>query len=211
MEFSWGDVFRFAATAGVITTVLNQGVGWWRESRKERRQQTAVAVYMALRIAIALETYASLCQTFNEGNKNAYHPPDQEFPNWDTHLPDLPAYPDDAEGWRALDSRLAARALNFPNRIAASRKIVSSTIEYVEHELDDCLEEQASERGLEAWRLAQALRAKYGIEKADVVWDFADDLENSLKRIARERAGKKAKRDSFGKKVAAYLKERGGF
>lgn len=102
---------------------------------------------------MTLEAYAYECASWIEQNRDATHLPDQEFPEWNGKLPDLPAYPDDTEGWRAVDRKLAGRALNLRNMLTSSQGMIWTTGEYSEHEFGSALEEHASTRGLDAWEL----------------------------------------------------------
>jgi hypothetical protein len=135
---------------------------------------------MAMRLAVILEAYASACSEFIADNSGKETPPDQEYPLWETGLPELSLYPDDTEGWRALNQKLAGRCLNFPNKISGSQAIIRSTIDYAMEDLEDTLNEEAAKRGLEAWSLARELRKQYGVEGADPVWDYAEGLAKTL-------------------------------
>jgi hypothetical protein len=95
-------------------------------------------------------------------------------------LPDLPSYPDDADGWRSLDRSLAGRALDLRNRIHVSQGLIYSTAEYTEEDLEYTLTEHAARRGLEAWGLAVGLRRKHKVESVDLIWDYADALQSEL-------------------------------
>src|SRR5258706_8914354 len=142
---------------------------------------------MAMRLAVILESYAYACSEFIADNANMQSPPDQEFPDWNITLPELLAYPDDLDGWRAIDRKLAGRCLNFRNRIHGSQGLISAALEYTIDDLEDIFNEQAAARGLEAWELAAALRSKHGGEQANPVSDFVDGLQTIL---ARQRARK---------------------
>jgi hypothetical protein len=145
------------------------------------------ASYLALRLAVLLESYANACSDFISENAHAEQDPDDRLPNWNASLPELPAYPDDDEGWRAIDRRLAGRALNLPNRIHVSQSIINWTIELNDDELGETLDEQAAARGLEAWKLAVQLRRMHSIEAVEMVWDFAEMLEKTLAKAQREK------------------------
>lgn len=151
---------------------------------------------MAMRLAVTLEFYASACAHFIEKNADMEPPPSEEFPAWQVNLPELPAYPDDADGWRAIDRALAGQCLNLRNKTHGSQSIISSTINYCMDELGDTLDEQAAARGIEAWKLAGALRRKHGVEGADTVWDYAAKLESTL-RTAEKSKQERQTRNAF--------------
>ena len=90
----------------------------YRDSHHRKLQ----AAYMAMRLAVILEFYASACAHFIQENANVQPPPPtEEFPEWTVELPELPAYPDDADGWRAIDRTLAGRCLNLRPRFTVAR------------------------------------------------------------------------------------------
>lgn len=135
-----------------------------------------------MRLAVSLEAYASSCLDFIYKNSNAQRHPDEQYPDWDVSLPDVSPYPDDTDGWKALDRRLAGECLNLRNKVHESQGLINSTIEYTPDDLEYELDRQAAKRGLEAWRLAARLRTQHGVEPADTEWDVAGELERKLKR-----------------------------
>lgn len=180
LEWDWpviGDQYLKPIANALVGAGLGTGIIQMLRDRRARRSHAA---YMAMRLAITLEFYASACSDLISANENAQTPPDEEYPAWDTGLPALPLYPDDAEGWRSIDRRLAGRCLNLRNKIDGSQGLIRSTIEFSEDYLGDTITLQAAERGKEAWDLAVALRRKHRIERADTVWDYADHLGRSI-------------------------------
>jgi hypothetical protein len=180
MELTLGKAITLAATTGVLTAVLTQlltgGREWWVAAGKKKTQ----AGYHALQLAVILEAHAYACAKFIMDNGNAQTPPDQEFPEWNVKLPELPQYPNDAEGWRAIDLQLAASALDLRNRISGSQADISSTIEFTVDELGETLDQQAAGRGLEAWEIAVALRRRHGVDPVELTWDFVEYMKNAL-------------------------------
>ena len=140
-----------------------------------------------VRLAVLLESYANACSDFISENAHAEPGPDDRLPDWNASLPKLSPYPVDDEGWRAIDRRLAGRALNLPNRIHASQTGITWTIELSDEELGETLDEEAAARGLEAWKLAAELRRAYNIEAVEIAWDFPEMLENTLAKAQREK------------------------
>ena len=136
-----------------------------------------------MRLSVILEAYASSCSSFIATNYCAEAPPDEQYPDWTTCLPELSSYPEDTEGWRTLNQKLAGRCLNFPNKIIGSQAVIRSTIEYDMHELGDNLELEAARRGLEAWSIACELRKKYGLGRAEPVWDYAKGLAETIAHV----------------------------
>lgn len=199
LSWDWSTLVKTAIGAGVGTATVQAALAIYRDHRQRKVQ----AAYMAMRLAVTLEAYASACSGFIATNAEAEIPDDEEFPNWSTQLPDLPPYPDDTDGWRAIRRTLAGRCLNFRNKIHGSQEIIYATAEYARDDLGDVLNVEAAERGLEAWTLAVALRRDSKIEAADTVWDYATGLEHTLERAkkamneSREQNAKFA-REMFG-------------
>jgi hypothetical protein len=116
-----------------------------------------------MRLAIALEGYTYSCWKLIVENQNAETPQDYEFPDWDPDLPMMPQYPDDPDGWRALDIDLANQVLSLPNQIEGGQAAIYAAIEFEEGHVQDVVEEQASKLGVDAWNLAGQLRHLYGL------------------------------------------------
>jgi hypothetical protein len=186
LSWDWATIAKSAIGAGVGAAAVQGFISLYRE----RRTTKAQASYMAMRLAVALESYAYACADFIGKNNNASHRQDEEFPDWDVSLPELAPYPIDPDGWRAIDPTIAGRCLNLPNKIHASQGLIGSIIEFKPEDLGDYLKQQAAARGWEAWQLATQLRGKYGIEPADTVWNFADWLERSASDAEKKIATK---------------------
>jgi hypothetical protein len=198
-----GGLLTFAATAGVISALLNQVFGIWRDSRAARRKRKSEAGYLALRLAALLEGYAYSCASFIGDNANAPHRPDQEFPHWNTKLPELPPFPEEKEGWHSIDLKLAGRALDLRNHIAGSQGVIFAAAEFAEDDLEDELEEHAGARGQEAWTLAKDLRRRYGLPPFVPVWDFTNSLESAVKRARKAKEERAERQHEFLQELAA--------
>jgi len=175
--WDWGSIVKTIIGAGVGSAII-QGLLPYLRDRRHRADQAA---YMSLRLAVTLEFYTLACADFVQKNQNAQRPPEAEYPDWDPELPELPPYPDDIDGWRAVDRGLASACLNLRNAIHASRGLVNATIEYSMDDLGDVLTEQAAKRGIEAWRIASKLRRVSNFDPVENSWDFVSMLETKLK------------------------------
>jgi hypothetical protein len=164
-----GAGFGTAAISGLLNLVRNY------------RHKSDLGAYLSLQLAVNLESYALKCADFCGDNRNAPHAPDEEFPNWNVNLPTLVAFPADADGWRALDRKLASRCMNLPNEISSAQGMIHSTAEYNTDDLGDELELRSASLGLKAWELARELRAKYHLGSPDLDWDFPEVLRLSAK------------------------------
>lgn len=180
--WDWATLGKTAVGAGFGTALVQGLISLIREWTQAKRKST----YLASRLAVTLEFFAMACADFIQDNKNAETGPDQEFPEWSLQLPELPAYPDDADGWMAIDVRLAERCLNLRNKIHCSQKLIETTIDLgLYDDLEDTLEAEAAGRGAEAWALAKTLRSKHGIVAADMQWDYADTLKATLRAVEK--------------------------
>jgi hypothetical protein len=171
---------------------------------RDRHQRKAQAAYMAMHLAVILEWYATACSELISRNERAQPPPDDEPTPVEAELPELPSYPSYPEGWRSIDRQLAGRCLNFPNKIHESRIAIEHAIEFLDYdEVGEGVTEQAAQRGLEAWKLATALRRRHGLEKAEVSWDYSKHLEETLSAAKKARSERQESSGLFFKGMAA--------
>ena len=177
----WSTLIQTFVGAGVGTAAVTGLISIYREHRHKKAQ----AAYMAMRLAVELEAFAADCSNLIASNSIAEQGPDQQFPDWNTEMPEIAPYPDDPEGWRAIDRKLAGRCLNFRNKIVGSRSAIAATVELSIDDLENELNEHIAARGLEAWQLAAALRRRHSVEDADVVWSFAGQLEETLRKAEK--------------------------
>ena len=158
---------------------------------------------MAMRLSVTLEGFAAECADLIQGNRNAQCHPDEQYPAWETHLPDLGAYPADENGWRHLNQGLASRCLNLTNKLVGSRSLIRDTIEYIDDEIEERVEIEAASRGMEAWQLASELRSTRGLPAADLVWDFLPTLRSGQRSMeTREEEQKEQRRQRAIEKAA---------
>ena len=102
-------------------------------------------------------------------------------------MPELLAYPEDGDGWRAIAPKLAGRAFGLRNKLHESKSVIRNNIESQKAELGWILDEQAALRGLEAWNMAVDLRKTCGIGPIDLEWDYPDYLKSALDRAVQQR------------------------
>lgn len=162
--------------AGLGAALVTGGIAVYRD----KRQQKALATYTAMRVAIALENYIYRSVDAITQNENAEDDPKDEFPHWNTVLAVPPDYPDDPEGWRALDIDLANRALAFPAVLHAKQRDTSQRAEEMNNEWLDHYMEASASLGVSAWQIADALRKRYKIRLGDDL-SPASDVAESLK------------------------------
>lgn len=176
---NWTTILQTIIGAGIGSAVI-QGV---LPILRERWEKSSRAAYMAIRLAVILEAYSAACASLIDANENAQHRHDERLPDWKTRLPELSGFPDDSEGWRALDRQLAGRCLSFRNKVTESQGLITSIIFFNDDAIGDTVEAEATARGLEAWRLATALRRSHKVEAAELVWDHIEHLERIERRL----------------------------
>ena len=200
-SWDWAFIGKTILGAGLGSAAVQALAGVLRD----RRERADRAGYMAMRLAVQLERFASECADLILSNKDAPHPPDQEFPNWDVHLPKLAEYPSDADGWRSIDRRFAGRALDLANRIDGSRSIIRATAEYNEDNLGGEVTIQAADRALEALEIAKGLRRVHGVQAEVPVWDYESTLNSERTKVIDDREDIRKRREEFGKRVGEYF------
>jgi hypothetical protein len=183
LGWEWGRFFIMIAGAGVGSAAVQVLMPVYRERRMRRKH----AVYMAMRLAVLMENFAWACANFIEDNHDVRILPGAEYPAWETALPELPAYPEDIDGWRALAPKLAVRVFGLRNKLHQSQSTIRNATDGNKSEFGCVLDEQAAARGLEAWRVAVDLRKNYGIEPIELEWDFPDYLRRAFDTAAKER------------------------
>ena len=169
--WDWGAMGRMFLSAGAATAcvqLLNPVI-------RDRRQSRRHAAYMAMRLAVALEAYSEGCADLVQRNAREAPRRNEEPSARTMALPTPPHYPEDLDGWKAIDHTLADRCLSFESRTRQSQAIIASIIGDGRR-LAGELETQAIERGLEAWDLAVELRKRHRLRPIDPVWNYADDL-----------------------------------
>ena len=201
--WDWGTIAKSAIGAGVGTALVQGAIGLWRDHRKN----TSHGAYLAMRLAVLFEAYATECGQFILDNGSAYQGPDEEHPHWDTTLPTLPVLPEDAEGWRSVDRELADRSLSIPNRIAGAQSMIRETIDLDTDRVGTELNRYSAELGSEAWALAAAFRKRYKLNQAKVVWDPSEALARAAASVeradqAREEARNRPRRPRGGEAAA---------
>jgi hypothetical protein len=206
LTVDWGTTGRTALSALVgagLGSALFQGIF---SLMGERRRKNAHATYLAMRIAVLLDAFGLACSDLINSNSAAEPSPNDEFPNWDIRIPEMPPYPEDIEGWVSLDRALASRCLRLRSKIRASQSLIYGTRDYAEHHLGEMVDEQVAAVGLDAWRLTAALHHKYRLDP--VGGEYASFLEEKETGIIKARNDRQAEtmlarqRRSMGKTSA---------
>jgi hypothetical protein len=182
LTVDWGTLGKTAISALVgagLGSALVQGAFSFIA---EKRQRAAHATYLAMRIAVLLDAFEAACSELINSNASAQRYPDERLPEWDIHLPELPPYPEDTEGWVSLDRALASRCLELRSQICARQKVIDATREYDDESLGEMVAKEAADLGLEASRLASGLRRKYRLCPAEDEYAASSEVEKRKRR-----------------------------
>lgn len=190
MDFTWTSMLKLAATTGIITTILNQVVGLLREIWANKRRKNSEATYLAMRLAIILEEFVIKC-VYRAWHDDADLTEGANELNYD--LPTLADYPQESD-WKSLDPTLAGRVLSFPNEIISAG--MSCQFQGVREGNKIASQDETIAAGINAWRLAQALRKKYHLKAITIGHiDFLDGAHAEI-QLRRKEYAERAKSGS---------------
>ncbi|MFV8598627.1 hypothetical protein [Ralstonia pseudosolanacearum] len=180
------DLATGALSAGVAAALLNQGIAWFKEHKRDAKALKLRQQHAALTLAVALERYALACahgvEAIRQGllEVSMYH--NATYAR--AEVPDLvlPAL-DDA---KCLPAALVARVLALPLEIRYAERQVDIQEDY---EGNVAAAEGTIPRvgrlGWDAWNTAIALRRQQGLPDAAPNVDFsAWDFRTCLREAA---------------------------
>jgi hypothetical protein len=204
---SWvTDIVTIAGPAGLVSAVLTHGLSGWRERRKSVRQ----GQYLALRLAVILERYASECNDLVariDAAADANVNPD----NYPTDLPPAPSYPEDDEGWRVLYSALAHRALALVvERNAAQAAVAEDWFHHGSTSAPFECSRLAAILGWEAWETAVDLRLRYSLPPYLARFPFNKSLFMRVRKNERDREAAVERMRQLAAEQASSRKDRTG-
>ena len=178
----WSDILKTVLGASVGSALLTGCFTLWRDRWKRKQDAT----HLAIRLVVILETFSSDCANLIFSNYNAVHFPEEELPHWFHRLPTLGAFPEDGEGWKALNPNDVSECLNMPSRIAGSQFIISEVAEHQEMDVERAVRRQAWMRGIEALELAHRLRLAHGLQPIVPIFDYVNALKDARAESERE-------------------------
>ncbi|MGE4048621.1 MAG: hypothetical protein AB7F35_27445 [Acetobacteraceae bacterium] len=187
LSIDWTGFGKTALSALVGAGVGSAGVTVIATALRERRQRKARAAYMTMRLAVILEAYTLACQEYLFENDAMETPPNDEYPYWELTLPEVAAYPDDVDGWTAIDRTLAGSCLSLRNKREACQRLIYWTREYTEDELEAAWRSEAARLGMEAWRIAKELRRIHRVEGDNTAQSAGDYLQEQFDRVMEHR------------------------
>ncbi len=183
----WSSVLSLIGTstvAALVATIVTHILAGRRDKQARKRDAT----YLAIRLAVILESYALACHELLSDN-DLHSSSGGEAGKQRSELPDLPPYPDDAD-WKSLETALASRALLFRNELWISDRSIAFWLDIdPEENLLPACNQEAATRGYQAWCLAENLRDQYRIERFEPAFDFVAPLrQRHDKAVARKNA-----------------------
>jgi hypothetical protein len=155
--WDWSAMGRMFLSAGAATACVQLLTPIIRDRHRSKRH----AAYMAMRLAVELEAYSEGCAVLIQEKARVATQPQGNVSERAMTLPAPPRYPDDVDGWKVIDHGLADRCLSFESRVRQSQAIIASVTDDDLHRFWDEVENQAIDRGLEAWGLAADMRRRH--------------------------------------------------
>ena len=187
---SW-DIIKLALSAGVVTALINQGINWFKEWKKEKKLIERLSQYSALRITIELETFAISCADVIS-DIDMYYDSAGHAGRKHTIIPILAEYSDDVD-WKSLDICLCTRIFTLRNEIMLSQGAIDFWYEIDDECVPTTCREQTGKCGYRAWQLANELRNFYKLLQFDpkqLSWDIESILkkhhDQAINRIKEE-------------------------
>lgn len=179
------DLATGALGAGVAAALLNQGIAWFKEHKREAKALRLRQQHAALTLAVALERYSLACahgvEAMQQGLREVSVNCDPNYAQ--AGVPDLvlPA----AADWQCLPAALVARVLVLPMEIRYAEQQIR-----IQWDREDPISAaegtipRVGRLGLDAWNTAVTLRQQQGLPDAapnvDLdVWDFRACLRDA--------------------------------
>jgi hypothetical protein len=181
------------AWAVAVVAVVGPSLGIWLKSfledKREKQSITREANYLAIRVSVILDEFASDCSAYI-GDQDLHSQSEGDAGTCHAALPELKSYPEDAN-WKVFSQKILGRVLSFPNQVKHGEKLVSWFSEhYGEPSTQSCYEE-CGRLGYIAWKLATDIRQEYGFPAFDKTQGCSDVL-SILEPIYDEVLKKKA-------------------
>ena len=199
----YGDALigLFGVFVGGVIVVLRE---WWGEKTQRQRDCS----YSAIRLICILEEYAHKCvgvardDGYFLGRPSHRNENGEEVCRPQTNTPIPLDYPDDTT-WRSLDEVLMHRVLALPNMARSTDRYVSESAENAlppdYEEFFEPRQEGYAKLGLEALRLVDDLRNRYGVEaRSHSELGEERDPKEKLQNLLKQFADRDAKREKGG-------------
>jgi hypothetical protein len=171
---------------GVTAAIINQLLGWWKDSRREKAKVDVDKRYTALRLAVALERFAIQCaeqiatveSEVRRAHMNGVEPECHSIAFPSLHAPE-------SSDLRWISTDLASEVLAVQPQINFSKGAIGWAYESGPPEdMADEFQNQLARRGLQCWEIGIKVRLEYGIAPATFDlgdWDFIKVLRKHAK------------------------------
>lgn len=172
-------LFMSGAVGGVTSTLIAQLLIGRRESSSRAQRGGALGA----RLAEAFHAFAG--EAAKRINSHEFDDDPRETSGL-RGIPASPALPEDIEGWRALDLKIAGACLAFARKIEAAQSTILDAWKnsYEAHELAILTDEQLTDLAAEADRIASELQIKYELLVLEHDFDFTATLASARARTA---------------------------
>lgn len=174
-----GDIIKLVLSTGIFTALINQGITWLKDWRKDKEINERMAQYSALRIAIDLEAFAISCAKAIS-DSNFFSQTDGHAGSQHSKIPSLLEYPKDID-WRLIERSLCERTLALRNEIELCQGEIDFWYEIDYECIPSACCEQTGTCGYRAWKLANDLRKFYKLSSFDprqISWDIEAILKD---------------------------------
>ncbi len=181
---TWAGIIALALSSGVIASTITQGLSTWREFYKAKQDRNRDATYLAIRVAVILEQFATDC-AMQLADLDAFKSSRGAIGNEYWKLPTLPAYPEELS-WGAIDSKMCERMLSFTTEVRIGQSFLVGLSEFEPTEVPIHCGEKCAVLGFRAWILARDLRARYRVRPFELPgnpWKLADMLKPEHDRV----------------------------
>lgn len=169
---AWVNVGQAFLGAGLATVVFEGVITELRERRNRKKHAT----YLSLRVATVLDRFALECAELAYNNESPFSE------GVSMNLPKLAGFPDDADGWKSINARLASECLSLPQRVRESQSLVDA--ELMEgSDPPSVVALHTIKLGMAARSVAKKFRQDHGLSEPELHWDFEEYLRNYQARL----------------------------
>ncbi|WP_276200377.1 hypothetical protein [Chelatococcus sp. XZ-Ab1] len=178
--FSLGSVIGLLLSTSVVTAVINQGLGWLRDARRDRASNLGAARHQAAHLATALEAYAFDCE-YSIAELEMWESSRGAAGSLIDDLPELPVLPH--ADWKALDAGIVSEYLTLFSELRSINRGVSFAqnvmVEGDIYGRDGIMANALGSMGYKALRIAMLARKKYKLPSFKVRGFVIDRLKRN--------------------------------
>jgi hypothetical protein len=145
----------------IVATIVGAFLAFFGDSWRENRTKKRRATYLAIRTAIALDSFVESCASALSNNDDAYNQRVYEDPSISFDMPEKFQIPDDVD-WTSVDLDIAYKILEIPKRDKEARAFIEFVLD-VGGDGRDARDERFLGIALDAAALAKELRCLYPI------------------------------------------------